>query len=197
MATSKKPRKKRSATMTAERLKSIAVVQEKFKELVFGACQIAEQANYTFFRGKTYDKPTFWISDALLDIKFDWCVILGVLSRLPNGDHSITFKRMYSDKPYKLYDLDKDVLSELRKMFDEENHDYRLTTFWLASPNQEADFVHHACALLQKWRVPDNMITQYELREKGEENVPSSYCNTTYWWGNIEWYEIVLEEQDE
>lgn len=193
MSKSKKPNRK-PQKLTRNWFKHIKTVQATFRDFVCGATQIAEQANYTWFKGREYEKPTQYMAEALQYIKFDWQVLLGVVSRSKNGDHSITYKSMFSNKQYTLYELSEDAFSELRSMFDAEDHDLRLTTFWVASPNQDEDLRHHALKLLHKYRVPDNMITQYELREKGEDNVPRSYCETYYWMGHIDWYEIKLEE---
>lgn len=198
MAKSSKPRKKKSNTTNSEKYKSIKHVQSIMKDFVAGSCQYRSDATVTYKNGIKLDKPTYNQALAIKTVRFEWKILLGVLGRLPNGQMKALTKVVYSDKEYLLEDLHKEVIEQLKDMFDNQfEKQYRLTTFWVATPNFEADndtLALQAFSMLHDYRVPDNMATDYEHDVKGLENVSRNYCATNYWLTNLDWEEIVEKE---
>lgn len=193
MANSKKPRKKQSKGFSGKEVASINNVKSLLKNTLIGACQIQPQASFTKRNGHILDKPTKGMSDAFQYIKFHWKFCLGVVSRNKQGIPQITYQFVYPSHHVKLYDEEFSslVMAELKRMFLEADENHRLTTFWLASPNEDypdVDFLVAIYQLLDQYRVYDNMITHYDETNNIERG--RSLHSTTYWYGLTEFTEI-------
>lgn len=162
-------------------------------DVIIGSCQIKPNASFTKKGKYLLDKPTSAMSKAILHIKFNWKFLLGVVSRNHQGVPQVTYQIVTVSKHSKLYDEDLSVIifDELKYMFKQENQDHVLTTFWIGSPNRDiSDIDLQVCIyqLLDKYRVFDNMITQYDEVNNIERG--RSLHNTTYWYSLLELYEL-------
>lgn len=197
MAKSKKPRKKASATRSALEWKSIQNVKVLLKDTIIGACQIKQDAQFTKRGRFILDKPTVAMSNAFLNLKFEWKMCLGVVSRNKQGIPEITLQYVYPSFHCQLQDDDFSdlVMAELKRIFFDADENHRLTTFWLASPNPDLDDVSFLTAiyqLLDRYRVYDNMITHYDNENNIERG--RSLHNSTYWYSLVEFTEIIPDE---
>lgn len=193
MSNSKKPRKKSSKGFSGKKLKSIANVKWLLRNTIIGSCQISPKAQFTKKDGNILPVPTSGMSDALEHIKFEWKICLGVISRDKQGIPQITYKFLYPNHHCLLRDEDFSVLvmNELKEMFLSSDENYRLTTFWLMSPNPDLENVEFLVAiyqLLDKYRVFDNMITYYDETNKIERG--RTLHKTTYWYNLTQFKEI-------
>lgn len=193
MAKSTKPRKKSSAKISALEQKSIKHIQTLMRDVILGSCQIKPNAMFTKKRHFILEKPTPAMTNALLHIKFNWKFLLGVVSRNEKGIPQVTYQIVNTSHHCRLYDeeLSPLIFDELKRMFNEENQDHVLTTFWIASPNPDIPDIHlQTCIyqLLDKYRVFDNMITNYDSNNNIERG--RSLHNTTYWYSLLELYEL-------
>lgn len=193
MAKSTKPRKKSSTRISALEQKSINHTKSLLQNTIIGSVHLKENAQFTKHNGRQLDRPTKGISNALLHIKFRYKFLLGVASRNEKGIPRVTYQIVTLSHQCRLYDeeLNYLVFEELKRMFQEENQDYVLTTLWLASPNPDIpDIELQTCIyqLLDKYRVFDNMITNYDSDNNIERG--RSLHNTTYWYSLLELYEL-------
>lgn len=193
MAKSTKPRKKSSTRISALEQKSINHTKALLQNTIIGSVHLKENAQFTKYNGHQLDRPTKGMSNALLHIKFRYKFLLGVVSRTEKGIPRVTYQIVTLSHQCRLYDeeLNHLVFEELKRMFQEENQDHVLTTLWLASPNPDIpDIELQTCIyqLLDKYRVFDNMITNYDSDNNIERG--RSLHNTTYWYSLLELYEL-------
>jgi len=198
MAKSTKPRKKSSTRISALEQKSINNVKLLLQNTIIGSCQIKENAWFTKRNGRELEKPTQGMTNAFLHLKFKYKFLLGVISRNEKGIPRVTYQIVTLSHQCRLYDneLNDLVFEELKRMFREENQDYVLTTFWIASPNPDIPDVElQTCIyqLLDKYKVFDNMITNYDSNNNIERG--RSLHNTTYWYSLLELYELQDENE--
>lgn len=193
MANSKKPRKKKSKGFSGKEVAAIKNVKSLLKDVVIGSCQIKPHAPFTKRNGIILNKPTQGMADAFEHIKFHWKLCLGTVSRNKQGVPQITYQFLYPNMHVKLFDgeFSSLVMEELKHMFLNADPDHILTTFWLASPNDEysdTDFLVAIYQILDQYRVFDNMITHYDETNKIERG--RSLHSTTYWYSLAEFTEI-------
>lgn len=199
MAKSTKPRKKKSASLSAREMKSIENVKLLLKDTLIGSVQIKENAQITIRNGKLLDKPTQGMSSAFQNIKFPYKFMIGYIGRKENGVPYCVYEFVTLSNHSKLYnkELDDLIFNDLRSKFKHSNHNTRLTTFWIASPNPEViddKFFTTFFLLMDKYRVFDNMITQYDIHHNIERG--RSLHATNYWYSLCEFEEITYEEKE-
>lgn len=163
------------------------------RDVIIGSCQIKPNAWFTKKKHFILEKPTPAMNNALTHIKFNWKFLLGVVSRNEKGIPQVTYQIVNTSNHCRLYseELSPLIFDELKRMFQEENQDHVLTTFWIGSPNPDMpDIELQTCIyqLLDKYRVFDNMITHYDDTNKIERG--RSLHNSTYWYSLLELYEL-------
>lgn len=196
MAKSKPNRKKVSNSRTTKELHAFKNIQYLLRDTIIGSVQIKENAQITKRNGRLLDVPTQTMANAFIHVKFYWKFLLGVVGRRENGTPYCQYEFVTVNSQSKLYEpeLDELIFSDLRRMFKEANHDTRLTSFWIASPNpnmSEEDMLVVFYQLMDKYRVFDNMLTQYEIRTN--KDVGRSLHETTYWYGICEFEELFYD----
>lgn len=197
MANSKKPRKKQSKGFSGKEIAAINNVKSLLKNTLIGACQIHPKASFTKRNGHIINKPTSGMVDAFEHIKFHWKFCLGVISRDKQGIPQITYEFVYPNTHVKLYDREFShlIMTELKKLFLESDENHRLTTFWLASPNEDysdTDFLVGVYQLLDEYKVFDNMITHYDDINNIERG--RNLHDSTNWYNLAEFTEIEVYE---
>lgn len=197
MASSNKPRKKKSKGFSGKEVASINNIKSLLKDTIIGSCQMSPKCQFTKRNGTILPKPTTGMSDALLHIKFNWKICFGVISRNKQGIPEITYQFVYPSHHCTLYneELSSLVMAELKRMFLSSDENHRLTTFWLASPNEDypdVDFLVAIYQLLDQYRVYDNMITHYDETNNIERG--RSLHATTYWYTLTEFTEIYPDD---
>lgn len=185
--------------LSPREFRSIENIKQLLKDTIVGSVQIAPNAQITKRNGKLLDKPTKAMGDAFLHIKFHYKFMIGIVGRRTNGTPYMAYEFVSPSTHVKLFedDLSELIFQDLKKRFYEEDEQTRLTSFWLASPNPDMDdneFVTTFLQLMDKYKVFDNMATQYEIDNKIDRG--RSLHNTSYWYGLLELEEIQYEEKE-
>lgn len=193
MASSKKPRKRKSASVSAEKLKAFKNVQSLLQDMCIGAIQAGEHYQYTYYKGKQIEYLPIGASNAVKHVKFPWLVMIGVIHRQKNGVPKIEYVMFQCIKQYYLYseEFSEFVFKNLKKLFESADVGTKLTTFWLASPNQnylEEDLMARAISMLDRHKIFNQFKSNYEWDNNVEPS--STLHKTTYWYGLIDWVDV-------